>query len=131
MTLATAVLPARSHEYPVQGFKIIHPWCHETPSGTPELAVSLRIVEVAAADRLISASTPVAETVEMRPPSTGGPAPAGIALRPGEDLSLSPATPHLVLRGVNTDLHFGREYPLTLVFERAGEVPAALIVGEH
>lgn len=125
--LAPAML-SLAHEYPVKGFKVIHPWCDEAPKGTAELVVSLRIVEVATEDRLLAASTPVAESIVLR----RGTAPAaGVALRPGEELSLDASTAHFVLRGVNTDLHFGQEYPLTLVFERAGEVPAALIVGEH
>jgi copper(I)-binding protein len=55
----------------------------------------------------------------------------GVELQPGRDLVMSPMTRHFILREVNTDLKFGYEYPLTLVFERAGEVSAALIVGQH
>jgi copper(I)-binding protein len=132
LALALALLapagPSWAHEYPVKGFKVIHPWCDEAPKGTAERVVSLRIVEVAAEDRLIAASTPVAESMELRRVDAQA---AGVALRRGEDLSLDASTAHFVLRGVNTDLRFGQEYPLTLVFERAGEVPAALIVGEH
>ena len=128
LALLTPAGPSWAHEYPVKGFKIIHPWCDEAPKGTAERVVSLRIIEVATDDRLVSATTPVAESMELRRVDARA---AGVALRPGQELSLDASTAHFVLRRVNTDLRFGQEYPLTLVFERAGEVPAALIVGAH
>ncbi len=133
---------ARAHEFPEPGFTIIHPWVPEAPRGTSRLVVSMRIIQISDDDRLLSAHTPVGRALDLhvpaRPhalaPAASGPAPAepgGIALQRGRELSLSPFGPHLVLRDVNTELRFGFEYPLTLRFEKAGHVEAALIVGTH
>lgn len=127
--------PARAHSYPEDGFTVIHPWCEEAKSGTQDLLVQLRIVEISKPDRLLAASTTVADHMILRTPSyllstarrDSGP---GVALHPGRDLVMNQLTPHFVLDRVNTDLRFGFEYPLTLVFERVGEVSAALIVGQ-
>jgi periplasmic copper chaperone A len=126
--------PARAHSYPEDGFTVIHPWCEEAPSGTQNLLVQLRIVEIYKPDRLLAASTPVAGHMSLRTPSylmstRQGDSGPGVALHPGRDLVMNRLTPHFVLDRVNTDLQFGYEYPLTLVFERVGEVSAALIVG--
>jgi periplasmic copper chaperone A len=126
--------PARAHSFPEAGFTVIHPWCEEAPAGRTDWPVQLRIVEVSVSDRLLSASTPVADRMSLRTPpylaasarSDSGP---GVELHPGRDLVMNLLTPHFVLERVNTDLRFGFEYPLTLVFRQAGEVSAALIVG--
>lgn len=124
---------AVAHEFPEPGFTIIHPWVQEAPKGTRELVVSMRIVQIVADDRLVAASTPVGAALELRLPASlhkEGERPA-IPLRSGRELNISPVGPHFVLRDVNTDLRYGFEYPLTLVFEKAGKVEAALIVGTH
>lgn len=131
--LAGLSLCATAHEYPEPGFTIIHPWVQEAPKGTRELVVSMRIVQINADDRLLSAWTPVGAALELRVPAAlrepdGAP---GIPLSRGRDLNITPFGPHLVLRDVNTDLRHGYEYPLTLVFAKAGTVEAGLIVGTH
>jgi copper(I)-binding protein len=126
--------PAGAHSYPEDGFTVIHPWCDLAARGTVDWPMQLRIVEITKPDRLLAASTPVADHVSLRTPSyllstqrrDSGP---GVVLHPGRDLVMNRLTPHFVLDRVNTDLHFGFEYPLNLLFERAGEVSAALIVG--
>lgn len=125
---------AAAHSFPEAGFTVIHPWCDEAARGTTGWPVRLRIVEVSIADRLLAARTSVAERMNLRTPAylsstqrrDSGP---GVALHPGRDLVMNELTPHFVLDRVNTDLRFGYEYPLTLMFEHAGEVEAALIVG--
>lgn len=135
LAITLAISPrARAHSFPEDGFTVIHPWCDEAPRGTVDWLVQLRIVEISKPDRLLAASTPVAERVSLRTPSyllstqrhDTGP---GVALRPGRDLVMNRLTPHFVLDRVSTDLRFGFEYPLNLMFERAGEVSAALIIG--
>ena len=129
---------ARAHSYSEEGFTVLHPWCEVAPAGTTDLVVLLRIVEISRADRLLGADTPVASQVLLQipprrpfdPPAAGatGDAP-GLPLQPGHDIILTHFGPHLLIDKVLTDLHFGREYPLTLHFEWAGKVEAALIIG--
>lgn len=125
---------ARAHSFPEDGFTVIHPWCEEAPRGTVDWLVQLRITDVSKADRLLAASTPVADGMSLRTPAylqgiaqrDTGP---GVPLQPGRDLVMNQLTQHFVLDRVNTDLRMGFEYPLSLIFERSGEVAAALIVG--
>ena len=135
--LATGVVTsrlARAHSFPEDGFTVIHPWCEVAPTGTTDWLVQLRITEVSKADRLLAARTPVASGMSLLTPSyllasarrDTGP---GVLLQPGRDLVMNQLTPHFVLDRVNTDLYMGREYPLSLFFERSGEVHVALIVG--
>jgi copper(I)-binding protein len=119
----------------------------EAPRGTARLVVSMRIIQISADDRLLSAHTPVGATLELRMPgwrplpnpapaasaasAAAATTPAGIPLRRGHELNFTPFGPHLVLHAVNTELRYGFEFPLTLRFENAGAVEAALIVGTH
>ncbi len=139
-TMLAACLPrsARAHAFPEDGFTVLHPWCDEARAGATDLPVLLRIIDIRRADRLLGAETPVATRMLLHlpprrpfdpPAPQGEPGPPGLALQPGHDLNLSHFGPHLLLQQVLTDLHFGREYPLTLRFEQAGNVEAALIIG--
>ena len=129
---------ARAHAFVEEGFTVIHPWCEVAPAGTTDLVVLLRIVEISRADRLLGAETPVAGQMLLQvpprrpfdPPDASAPgAAAGLPLQPGHDLILTHFGPHLLIDRTLADLHFGREYPLTLHFETAGKVEAALIIG--
>lgn len=129
---------ARAHSYSEDGFTVLHPWCEVAAAGTTDLPVLLRIVEISRADRLLGAETPVASQLQLqlppRRPFDPPDAPAAgaspyLPLQPGHDINLSHFGPHLLIDKVLIDLHFGREYPLTLHFERAGKVEAALIIG--
>ena len=129
---------AQAHSYAEEGFTVLHPWCEVATAGTTDLVVLLRIVEVNRADRFLGAETPVASRMLLQipprrpfdPPEASAPgAPTGLALHPGRDIIFTHFGPHLLIERVLTDLHFGREYPLTLQFELAGRVEAALIIG--
>lgn len=132
------VQPVHAHSFSEDGFTVLHPWCEVAQAGATDLPVLLRIVDIQRADRLLGAETPVASRMVLNLPArprwaaAAPPAsddPPGLALQPGHDLNLSHFGPHLLLTQVLTDLHFGREYPLTLHFEQAGRVEAALIIG--
>lgn len=94
----------------------------------------MEFTQISSADRLLGAFTPVADRVELiqsTERSAQVAAEQRIELEPGRDVSLSPTTGHLVMRGVNTQLHEGRQYPLTLIFEKAGAVDVEFVVGDH
>ena len=87
----------------------------------------------AAPDRLLSASSPVARAVELHTTIRDGdvmrmrpvtaievPAQGAVQLRPGGL--------HVMLMGLNKPLTQGEQVPLTLTFERAGQVAVSLPV---
>jgi hypothetical protein len=83
------------------------------------------------ADRLISASTPVAGEAEVhRTTNENGVMkmnPAGaIDVAPGTPVVLSPGALHLMMTDLKTPLVEGQTFPLTLVFEKAGKVEVAV-----
>jgi periplasmic copper chaperone A len=78
--------------------------------------------------RLLSGTTPVAQYVAVRRsflvhgrPETA-PVPDGIVIPAHATIMLEPGKSHLALIGLRTDLVQGETFPLTLRFERAGEV---------
>ena len=87
-------------------------------------------------DRLVAASSPLAERVElhgirvvgadidMRPLANGVPLPAGATM------ALKPRGYHLLLLGVKEPLAKGSTLPVTLTFEKAGAVAVDFAVEE-
>jgi periplasmic copper chaperone A len=87
-------------------------------------------------DRLVAASSPLAERIEMhgikvvgadidmRPLVNGVPVPAG------HTITLKPRGYHLLLLGVKTPLAKGTTLPVTLIFEKAGAVAVEFAVEE-
>jgi len=79
-------------------------------------------------DRLLSGSSPVAQCVRVRRAflvhgrRETTPLPDGIVIPAEATISLEPGKSYLALFGLRTDLVQGEMFPLTLRFERAGEV---------
>lgn len=124
--------PLAAHEYYAQSFQIIHPWTQTAASGARAVGLYMRIVDISVDDRLIAASSEIAERIELRMPlKPSATKTAGIELQAGKDLSLSAMSAHLMLHGLKTQLHEGRQYPLRLQFEKAGEIKVDFVVGAH
>ncbi|HUG72653.1 MAG TPA: copper chaperone PCu(A)C [Steroidobacteraceae bacterium] len=111
-------------EYYAEHFIIGHPWSDPAPAQSPAVPVYMHFEQIEADDRFIGASTPVAARVELRGATE-------LRLRSGSEVELEAGHAHLVLIDTSTALHFGRQYPLALEFERAGVVEVEFIVGEH
>ena len=87
-------------------------------------------------DRLISASSSVAPTVELHSMSANADGmmtmehlPAGIDVPPGETVTLGPGGLHIMFIGPNQPFSEGECIEVTLEFEKAGELPVRLSVG--
>ncbi len=98
----------------------------ENPDGLP---VSLLIQNNGDVDdRLLGGSTPVAQCVDVRRAflvhglRETAPITEGFVIPAEATISLEPGRSHLALFGLWTDLVQGETFPLTLRFERAGEV---------
>ena len=81
----------------------------------------------ATADRLVSASAPISKTVELHTMQMDGDVmrmrevPA-IEIPAGQTVELKPGGLHVMFIGLNQPLQEGASFPLTLRFEKAGEV---------
>ena len=86
------------------------------------------------ADRLISASSPAADVVQIHEMAMEGdvmkmrPLSEGLELPAGQTVVLSPGGFHLMFMGLKQAFVEGQTVPVTLVFEKAGTVELALPV---
>jgi copper(I)-binding protein len=119
---------ARAADTKAGGLVIHDPWVRASLGATRTSAAYMTI-EVTGdhADRLIAASSPVAEHAQLHTQVIDN----GVAkMRPVEAVEVAPGTPtvlapgglHIMLTGVRDKLVEGQTLPLELTFESAGEV---------
>jgi copper(I)-binding protein len=127
--LALAATPA------VAQIKIENAWARATPPGAKIAAGYMTIRNDASApDRLIAATSPAAEKVETHVTMKEGDVfrmrqVKGYDVPARGSFELKPGGAHLMLVNIKAPLQEGAKVPLTLRFERAGEVETELQVG--
>ena len=126
-------LPAAAQEVRAGDLVITQGWSRAAGAGgtgAGYLSISNRGTT---ADRLLSASSPAARAAELHPHMREGdvmrmrPMPA-IDIPPGGTVTLQPGGQHLMLLGLSAPLRQGETVPVTLRFERAGEVRVNLAI---
>ena len=100
------------------------PWTRDTVGSVANAAVFMTISSTSA-DRLISASTPVAKKTDLMTMGRGGNAMEmkyvqGIDILANTPVSLDPNGLHVWLAQLNQPLKAGETFPLDLKFEKAG-----------
>ena len=115
------------------GVKISSVWSRATPGGAK---VGAAFLEISAkdGDALISATSPVCETVELHTHTMDDGVMKmrridKIEIEGGKSVSLKPGGHHLMLMGLKAPLKEADRVPLTLVFEKAGPVNVEATVG--
>lgn len=89
----------------------------------------------AAPDRLVAASASIAKETQIHEMAMEGDVMKmrqlveGIAIAPGETITLAPGGLHIMFMGLNTTLVEGETVPVTLTFEAAGTVTIDMTVG--
>jgi copper(I)-binding protein len=87
-------------------------------------------------DRLVAASSPLADRIELHGIKVTGsdiemrPMGNGVAVPAGNTMTLKPRGYHLLLQGVKAPLVKGSALPVTLTFEKAGPVAVEFAVEE-
>ena len=110
------------------------PWARASAGAARTGAAYLRIVNAGAeADRLLGASSPVAERVElhthrMRDGVMRMRRIAVVSVPGNKAAELKPGGDHVMLMGLNGPLKQGGTFPLTLSFERAGTITVPVTV---
>lgn len=113
-------------EPPPAGLQVTSAWASPTPGGVSVSGGYFTIENHAAeADRLIAATSPRANRVEIHEMSMDGAVMRmrqldGIDIPPGATVVLAPGGLHLMLMDQPTPLATGEEIPLELTFEHAG-----------
>ncbi|HEX7970241.1 MAG TPA: copper chaperone PCu(A)C [Stellaceae bacterium] len=117
--------PARAHSYSVGSIVIGHPGAR--PSATEAAAVFMALSNTGrSTDRLTGGTTPVAREVLLRA-EDGSPL-EYLDLPPHRPLALRPGRKYIALLGIKAPLALDESFPLTLRFERAGEVAITVMV---
>jgi len=79
-------------------------------------------------DRLVAAKTPVAENTELHESTEEAgvakmrPLADGIKVPPNSEIKLKPRGMHIMLLGLKQKLEEGQSFPMTLTFEKQGDV---------
>jgi copper(I)-binding protein len=108
-----------------------HPWTRAAGANANGAGFMTLKNNGAAGDRLISAASPAARVVELHTHIREGDVMrmrpvADIPIPPGQTVHLRPGGLHIMLIGLTEPLRQGATVPLTLRFERAGEVQVTL-----
>lgn len=112
----------------ITGVKVENAWARATPGKARNGAAYVKIVKTGKdGDRLIGAKGDVAKRVEihthlmdngiMRMRKVDG-----VDLPPGEAVTFKPGGHHVMLIGLHAPLKKGQTFPVTLLFEKAGEI---------
>ena len=126
--------PAAAHGYGEGDLQVRHPWTRATPPGATVAAGYLEIRNSGQQpERVMAASTPVAERVEFHIQIQEGDV---LKMREVKDfpvparqrLTLRPGGSHFMLVGLKQPLVKGQRVPLTLRFQRGGELQIELEV---
>jgi copper(I)-binding protein len=120
--------PALAHEYEAGDISVAHPWARATPGGAKVGAAFMEIkAKDGVADTLVSASTPAAGRVEIHTHIMDDGVMKmrrieNLPVGEGKSVVLRPSGDHIMLFDLKAPLKEGDLLPLTLVFEKAGEI---------
>jgi len=126
--------PVCAHEFKAGDIMIDHPWARATPGRAKNGAAFMKLVNTGGTpDRLMGVRGDIADRVElhthihedgvmkMRP---SGP----IEVPANGHVMLEPGSYHVMMIGLKAPLVEGETFPVTLVFEKAGEVAVEIKV---
>lgn len=107
--------------------RILQPWARATVTGQGAGGAFLKIENTGAADRLLSVRSEAAASTELHTMTMEGNIMRmrevdSIELPPGKTVELKPGGLHIMLMGLKAPLKAGEQVPLTLRFEKAGEL---------
>lgn len=113
--------------------KVEDPWARATPPGAKIGAAYMKITSGGAADRLVGASSPAAAKVELHVTEKKGDVMRMREVKAYDipakgSFELAPGGAHLMLVDLKAPLKEGAKVPMTLRFEKAGEVKVELQV---
>jgi periplasmic copper chaperone A len=127
--------PVWSHEITQGDLVIDHPWARPSLGASPNGVAYMIITNKGeVADRLRAVRADVAKKVELHATLMDGdvmrmrPVPDGVEILPGQTVEIVPGGLHVMLMGLLGPLKEGDSFPLSLEFERAGNVVVSVHV---
>ena len=139
IVLAALLLPAcfaNAHEYKVGALEIAHPWSQELPPNAPTVAAYFVINnEGKTADRLLSVDTPIAGEAQLHEHVMQGDMMKmqhvpSVEVPAGGEVTFAPMAYHVMLLDLKDRslLVDGKRFPMTLHFEKSGDVTVEVAV---
>lgn len=134
LILAAAIVAAPAYaQQATDTVKVSTPWARATPGGAKVGAAYLEIAAPKTGDKLLSANSPVAGVVELHTHAHENGVMRmrkvdSIPVEGGKSVKLAPGGLHVMLIDLKQPLKEGESIDLTLVFEKAGEVPVKVPV---
>ena len=133
MAFFLAAAAARAHGYKLGEIAIGHPYARSTAPGQPNGGAYLRLENRGPDDRLLSATTAIAQRVELHNMQMEGDVMRmrqvdAIELPTNQAVVLQPGGMHLMLIGLKTPLKEGDRFAMTLKFQKAGEATVDVVV---
>jgi copper(I)-binding protein len=132
--LLSPSLFASAHKYTAGELHIAHPWSREMPAVAPTAAAYFVVHNKGGeADRLLSASTPVAGKAELHEHIHADglmkmQQVQSVAIPAGGEVKFEPMGYHVMLFNLKQQAKDGERFPLTLTFEKAGAVEVEIAV---
>ena len=126
--LTAGPLAALADDHGHMEVKVEQPWARATPGNAPNGAAYLSVVNHGhAMDRLVGATSPVSRRVELHTHTMDGGMMrmrqvSAVEVHPGEPAVFQPGGSHIMLIDLEAPLKEGETFPLTLVFDEAGQV---------
>jgi len=132
---ACCAAPARAQEVKAGDLVITQAWTRATPNGAKIGGGYLTIENKGSTrDRLVGGSADVAGKIEVHEMAMKDgvmkmrPLDNGLTIDPGKTVKLAPGGYHLMMFDLKSPLKQGDTLPITLKFEKAGEVKVSLAV---
>jgi len=126
---------ASAEDFTAGSLKIGHPWSRATPNGAKVAGGYLTVTNTGSeADTLTGGTFDASGAVELHVMSMEGgvmkmaPVEGGLAIKPGETVTLKPGGYHLMFTGLKQGLTKGETVKGTLTFAKAGPVPVTFTV---
>jgi copper(I)-binding protein len=111
-------------------------WARATPGGARTGAAYMTLMNSgASADRLLGATTPVADQVQFHKNTEDNGVSRmrevhNVELSPGEKIIFKPGDMHMMIVGLRQPLKEGQTFPVTLQFEKAGKIDVTVPIGK-
>ena len=139
IVLAALLLPAcfaNAHDYKVGELDIAHPWSQELPPNAPTVAAYFVINNQGkTADRLLGVDTPIAGEAQLHEHVMQGDMMKmqhvpSVEVPAGGEVTFAPMAYHVMLLGLKDRslLVDGKRFPMTLHFEKSGDVTVEVAV---
>ena len=139
IVIAALLLPAcfaHAHEYKAGELEIAHPWSQELPPNAPTVAAYFVVHNPGKnADTLLSVDSPISGRAELHEHVMQGDMMkmqqvAKVAVPAGGEVTFAPMGYHVMLMELKDRslLSDGKRFPLTLHFEKAGDITVEVAV---